>query len=93
MKGVIEVCKSSKLFITARHNCADKCLSWEDYDVREAGNGPDDLTMIQQPDLIVLDFKMPHLCGFEVAVRYAPSPCIFQLYCTLLPKIKCSANN
>ena len=51
-------------------------LSAVGYDVREASSGAQGLAMIaeKKPDLIVLDVKMPHLNGFEVAVRLHTNP-------------------
>ncbi|MDD5273123.1 MAG: ATP-binding protein [Methylovulum sp.] len=51
-------------------------LSAENYAVREAGSGSEGLAMIagQQPDLILLDVKMPHLNGFAVAARLHTNP-------------------
>lgn len=51
-------------------------LSAENYTVREAGSGTEGLAMIakQQPDLILLDVKMPHLNGFAVAARLHSNP-------------------
>jgi signal transduction histidine kinase/CheY-like chemotaxis protein len=51
-------------------------LSAENYEVREASSGTEGLAMIaaQQPDLILLDVKMPHLNGFEVAARLHTNP-------------------
>jgi len=51
-------------------------LSAEAYQVREAGSGNEGLAMIaeQAPDLILLDVKMPHLNGFEVAARLHTDP-------------------
>ncbi|MDD5277598.1 MAG: ATP-binding protein [Methylovulum sp.] len=48
----------------------------ENYMIREAGTGGEGLAMIasQAPDLILLDVKMPHLNGFEVAARLHTNP-------------------
>ncbi len=51
-------------------------LSAANYIVREASSGAEGLAMIEtkKPDLIILDVKMPHLNGFEVAVRLHTNP-------------------
>jgi signal transduction histidine kinase/CheY-like chemotaxis protein len=51
-------------------------LSAENYAVREASSGSEGLAIIagQQPDLILLDVKMPHLNGFAVAARLHSNP-------------------
>ncbi len=51
-------------------------LSGEGYRVNEAGNGKEGLAAIvaEPPDLIVLDVKMPHLNGFDVAARLHAHP-------------------
>jgi signal transduction histidine kinase/DNA-binding response OmpR family regulator/HAMP domain-containing protein len=51
-------------------------LSAHDYEVHEASSGAEGLAMItaHKPDLIILDVKMPHLNGFEVAVRLHTNP-------------------
>ena len=51
-------------------------LSAANFEVREASSGTEGLAMINEqiPDLIILDVKMPHLNGFEVAVRLHTNP-------------------
>jgi two-component system, chemotaxis family, chemotaxis protein CheY len=52
------------------------CLSDEGYEVFEASNGVDALEMLPdcQPDLILLDLRMPVMDGWEFARRYRLGP-------------------
>ena len=52
------------------------CLSDEGYEVFEAANGVDALEMLPdcQPDLILLDLRMPVMDGWEFARRYRHGP-------------------
>jgi two-component system, chemotaxis family, chemotaxis protein CheY len=52
------------------------CLSDEGYDVFEAANGLDALGLLPdcQPDLILLDLRMPVMDGWEFARRYRLGP-------------------
>ena len=51
-------------------------LSAEGFDVVSAGNGEDAMMMIDEasPDIIVLDWMMPHLSGIEVCRRLKIKP-------------------
>lgn len=52
------------------------CLTDEGYEVFEASNGVDALEMLPdcQPDLILLDLRMPVMDGWEFARRYRLGP-------------------
>jgi two-component system, chemotaxis family, chemotaxis protein CheY len=52
------------------------CLGDEGYEVFEAANGIDALALVPecQPDLILLDLRMPVMDGWEFARRYRLGP-------------------
>lgn len=51
------------------------CLTDEGYEVRDAANGQSALELLEdfQPDLILLDLRMPVMDGWEFARRYRAS--------------------